>query len=502
MATYLIYNRRVPLASDLQDALREFSAAGPVELRDNGARVAPLSSLSWEVRGNSEKPLLHLWSENHNLTRRVLAITDHSEQRLALAVECFGRSKPDRLEFLRVEFDRSPVELSRDAFAESVKRLCEREFPDDSLESLSMAADLEHSLSGNFVRGVMRRAREARALFVVPDPQEAQDAARCLTFALLWLDRLQQSADRRAISGLRIVLPAGSAAPLAHLLAALRSDLRVELFERDAVMETLQKVDPSEVANFSSWLVPARESQALLHRACKEIEALLPAGSEAISLHANLETHEVIVRYRGLSCLRWHESGIFFGPRDMKTRLHPGNAKHIHAMFRELETYRHPLASDVRQPLFRMQSERWLEFLVREDVTRVDAMLEQQFAYTQVLAASGSEHGILDVLTATRSGRLAILELKTSEDPVLLLQAARYWLRVKRHAEQGDFPRYGYFPSIALQTAPPLIYLVGPALRFHPATSTLLRYLHPQIEVIRVGLAESWRRGLTVVLRQ
>src|SRR5579863_1026584 len=106
--------------------------------------------LSWEVRGNSDKPLLHLWSENHNLTRRVLAITSYSEQRLALAVECFGRSKPDRLEFLRVQFERSPVELSRDAFAESVRRLCEREFPDDSLESISASPDLEHSLSGNF----------------------------------------------------------------------------------------------------------------------------------------------------------------------------------------------------------------------------------------------------------------------------------------------------------------------------------------------------------------
>jgi len=492
----------VPLASDLQDALREFSAAGPVELRDNGARVAPLSTLSWEVRGNSEKPLLHLWSENHNLTRRVLAITDHSEQRLALAVECFGRSRPDRLEFLRVEFARSPVELSRDALAQDVQRLCEREFPDDSLEALSTAADLEHSLSGNFVRGVLRRAREAWALFVVPDFQQAHDAARCLTFALLWFDRLQQTAERRAISGLRIILPSASAAPLAQLLAALRSDLRVELFARHAVMETLQKIEPSEAANFSSRLVPARESQALLCRASQEIETLLPAECEAISLHANVGAREVIVRFRGLSCLRWHESGVFFGVRDMKTRLQPGNAKHVHAMFRELETYRHPLASDVRRPLFRMQPERWLEFLIRQDVTRVDATLEQQFAYTQVLAASGTEHGILDVLTATRCGRLAILELKASEDPVFLLQSVKYWLRIKRHAEQGDFLRCGYFPSITLQPAPPLIYLVGPALRFHPATSALLRYLHPQIEVIRVGLAESWRRGLTVVLRQ
>jgi len=36
--------------------------------------------MSWEVRGAGEKPLLHLWSEQFTLTRRVLAITDHSER--------------------------------------------------------------------------------------------------------------------------------------------------------------------------------------------------------------------------------------------------------------------------------------------------------------------------------------------------------------------------------------------------------------------------------------
>lgn len=60
--------------------------------RANGARVAPRSTLSWEVRGGSDKPLLHLWSENHKLTGRLLSSIDHSEQKLALAVKCFGRS--------------------------------------------------------------------------------------------------------------------------------------------------------------------------------------------------------------------------------------------------------------------------------------------------------------------------------------------------------------------------------------------------------------------------
>jgi hypothetical protein len=168
----------MPLATDLESALREFAAAGPAELRDNSARVAPLSTLSWEVRGNSDKPLLHLWSENHNLRRRVLAITDHSEEWLALAVECFGRIKPDRLEFLRTEFERSQAELSREVFAQVIGRICSNAFPDDTLESLSTAADLEHLLSGNYVQGVLRRGKTEWALLSAPEQPSAEDPAR------------------------------------------------------------------------------------------------------------------------------------------------------------------------------------------------------------------------------------------------------------------------------------------------------------------------------------
>jgi len=92
---------------------------------------------------------------------------------------------------------------------------------------------------------------------------------------------------------------------------------------------------------------------------------------------------------------------------------------------------------------------------VREDVTRIDPMLDARHAYAQVAAATGGEHGILDVLSVTRSGRVAILELKADEDRTFLLQTAKYWLRIKRHLEQRDFPRYGYFPGVVLQPATP-----------------------------------------------
>jgi hypothetical protein len=79
----------VKLAAELQTILQEFTPCGVVEVHENGGCVAPFSGTSWEVRGDGEKPLLHLWSEHFNFTRRVVAITDRSEQRLALAVERF-----------------------------------------------------------------------------------------------------------------------------------------------------------------------------------------------------------------------------------------------------------------------------------------------------------------------------------------------------------------------------------------------------------------------------
>ena len=169
------------LSAELQACLKEFTAVGAIEIRENGGRIAPFSGLSWEVRGASEKPLLHLWSENHNLTRRVLAITDHSDQRLALAVERFGRVKPDRLEFIRLEFERAQRELSREAFCDSLGHVLAQQFPDESVESLTSAPDLEHSISGNYVRGLLRRGSSHFAVLAVPDGESADtiESAAC-----------------------------------------------------------------------------------------------------------------------------------------------------------------------------------------------------------------------------------------------------------------------------------------------------------------------------------
>ncbi len=490
------------LSAELQACLKEFTADGAIEIRENGGRVAPFSGLSWEVRGASEKPLLHLWSENHNLTRRVLAITDHSEQRLSLAVERFGRSKPDRLEFIRLEFERAQRDLSREAFCSSLGPLLAEQFPDESVESLTSSPDLEHSISGNYVRGLLRRGSSHFAVLAVPDGESSDTTENSLTFALLWLERARTSNRRGNVTGLRLILPKGTARHLAHRAAALAQDVSLELYERDPIRETLEKIDPRRAGNQDTWLVPHRESQTLLDRSRSALDSIVALSPRAISLHPNVQSQEVLLRFRGLAFARWNDARVFFGCPDPCEELKPASLPALKNLLRQLENYRHPLATETRHALFRAQPERWLESLVREDVTRIDAAMDPRHVYSQVFAQAGGEHGILDLLAVTRTGRLAILELKASEHIHLPLQAAGYWLRIRRHLEQRDFARYGYFPGIELQPAPPLVYLVAPALRFHPSTDTLLRFLSPDMENTRVGLAESWRRGLRVVMRQ
>jgi hypothetical protein len=492
----------VEFAAELQASLQEFTASGVVEVRENDDSVTSFSGMSWEVRGSSEKPLLHLWSEQFTLTRRVLAITDHSERRLALAVERFGRTKPDRLEFIRREFERDAHELSRQEFRDHLTHLLAEQFPDETLESLTVSPDLEHSLSGNYARGVLRRGSSHVAVLAAPEGESADTADNSLTFALLWLTRLRHSRRRGAITGLRLILPKAAGRTGAQRLAALDPRFSVELYEHDASLNTLEKIDPRRAVNLDSWLVPRRESEALLYRAQPGLEAVIAMVPKAITVHPAAQSREVWLRFRGLPFAHWEDGRTFFGLNEAREEVTPSSRPALHRLLQELELQRHPLASDTRHTFYRMQPERWLESMVHNDVTRIDAGLDPRFVYTQVFANVGGEHGILDLLTVTRAGRLAILELKASEHIHLPLQAADYWLRVRRQLQSGEISRYGYFPGVELQQTPPIVYLVAPALRFHPSTDDLLKYLTPEMEVVRVGLAESWRRGLRVVMRQ
>jgi hypothetical protein len=487
---------------ELRASLQRLLASGPIEIRESGGRITPTMPVSWEVRGAGEKPLLHLWAENCNVTRRVLGITDQTDERVVLAVERFGRTAPERLEIVRLDFKRSPKEISREDFCEQLRRILAETFPDETVEKLSIAADLEHSLSRMYARGISRKGAARGAFLAVPEGETPDAVASSLTFALLWLERARQTGGQGNVSFLRLILPEGKSGLLAHQLGALNPRLSIQIYELNSLYERVERVDPCSHGNVNSWLVPRRESELLKGRADGALAAIVALAPEAISAHAVPQEQEVVLRFRGLPFARWQDGRVYFGGDGAWEELRRGNEDRLKQLVLSLQNCRNPLASSLQHPLYRAQAERWLQSMVMQDMSRVDVTLDPEHVYEQVFAQAGGQHGVLDLLGVTKTKRLAILELKATENPDLPLQAADYWVRIRRHQAQGDLARYGYFSGLQLQAAPPIVYLVAPALRFHPTTDTILRYLSPELEIIRVGLAESWRRGLRVVMRQ
>jgi hypothetical protein len=106
------------------------------------------------------------------------------------------------------------------------------------------------------------------------------------------------------------------------------------------------------------------------------------------------------------------------------------------------------------------------------------------------------------VLTVTREGRLAVVELKADEDIHLPLQGLDYWARVAWHHGRGEFQRFGYFDGRELSSEKPLLFLVAPALHVHPTTDILLRYISPEIDWEFAGIDERWREGVKVIFRK
>src|ERR1700686_1383538 len=490
------------LAEDLRASLQDIVVPGTIEIRENGSRVTSASPGSWEVRGNSEKPLLHLWSENYSVTRRLLARTDNTQDRLALAVERFGRVKPERMEIVRLERAPGPRDLSREAYCEQLRRILAEQFPDETLEKICVAQDLEHSLSKIYTRGILHRGSAQAAFLAVPEG-ESQDALESsLTYGFLWLEKSRQSAKRAALATLRLILPKGKSAILANRLRALDERLAVEVYELDPRRETLERVEPGASGNVASWLVPRRETQLLFDRASPALAPLISLSPDSVRAHASPHSQEVVLRFRGLAFARWQDNKIYFGSDSTWEELRPKNEPALKQLIANLQNFRNPLAGNVRHALYRAQAERWMQTLVCQDVTRIDIALDPDYVYEQVFAQVAGQHGILALLCVTRSRRLAILELKATENVDLPFQAADYWSRIRWHQSQGDFARYGYFPGLELQPAPPLVYLIAPALRFHPTTDILQRYLSRDMKIIRVGRAENWRHGLRVMFRQ
>jgi hypothetical protein len=490
------------LAAELERVLADVCAAGPAEVHENGEWLAALGGLQFKVCSQGEAALLHLWGAQQSLVRRVVRVAEQSPERVVLEVSRFGRARHAKLEFLSTGARHEDRRWGREQFRTRLHQLLTDQFPDETVDSLATGADLHHSISGSYTRGLMHRGSDAYAVLSAAPEEDAATIDGIMTFALIWLDRTRDRARGQSVRGLRLFLPRGTSAITAHRLTALASPQEIELYEYDPLHWRIRRIAISDAGNLETWLVPRREADQALTAALPEVERIQRLAPEAIHLAVTAPAQDVTLRFRGLEFARWRQGMVWFGLGDHQEMLTPEKWPALEKLVHQLETYRHPLATDTKHRLYRAQPERWLETMVAADPARMDARLDARNIYAQVPASSAGDRGIIDLLGVTRDGRLAVLELKASEDIQLVMQAVDYWLRVRWHHAQGDFRRYGYFQDVALQPKPPLLFLVAPVFRFHPSSDIVLRYLSRDIEVARIGLAENWRRGLRVIFRQ
>lgn len=474
-------------------------------MHEDGEWLAELATPRGELRFQGKSPLVHLWSEDRSLVRRVVRVAEASPQHLVLEVQRFGRTKPGKLELRRTDAPRAAGRVAREKFRARFRRLLEQSFPDSSVRDLTTAADLERSFSGLYTRGMQVEGAREWAVIGVSEGEDTATVEGILTFGLLWLDWMREHAERRAVAGLRVFIPVAAGPVLRHRIQALDASAGVELYEFSEREARVRRVGESDRGNVRSWLVPRRESEATLAAASEaihRIRGLVPEAADAIEARVVPERREVSLRFRGHEFARCAQGKILFGLGDDRRELREESQSGLEKILRELTQHRSGGSKETNHPLYRAAPEKWLETMILADPVRLDAQLEAHFLYSQVPALAAGERSVMDLLGVTRAGRLVVIELKASEDLHLPLQAVDYWLRVRWHQREGDFQRYGYFSGIELDSRPPLLWLVSPGLRFHPSTDVILKYLSQEIEITRIGLNETWRKGIQVIFRQ
>lgn len=501
----------------LTSALEGFlsGSSGAVVIED-GAVMFNLEQARYSVSGERNKCLLHLWSEERNVVRRVLDVESKGES-LRVTVQKMGQLRPTKLEICR-ERDARIVSArlrSRTVYQRILERVLGKSFPELTLAHISNAVDLEKSFGPIYSRGLLKRGQSGFAVLGVngQEPQGSIDAA--LTFGILWLEVCRTAnAGKLVVEGLKLFVPSGCSTLVRERMAHLnRAAAKWELYELEERAEELKPIEILDRGNILTRLVHCPNDAEIQERFAGPI-ALVRSVMAEVEVAA-LSPAEIAFRCHGLEVARARmsdrlavESGklrdvpeLVFGHGPVMRVLNDGNLEEFKQLIRSVGEVRHA-DGPKESRWWRLHPERWLESLVVKDVAALDDSLDARWRYSQVPAFSAADRAMIDVLTVNREGRLAVLELKADEDIHLPLQGIDYWARVAWHHARGEFQKFGYFAGRELAAGAPLLIMVAPALHVHPATDILLRYISPEIEWTLLGIDERWRSGVRVVFRK
>lgn len=198
------------MANEVADRVLEF-VAGCKEPAVLEAGEEPLvltaGQFSLDVAG--DRVFLEAWDDKRSLTRRLTRIVGRGPGKLEVEVQRLGKKAGSLLvvDRARPTNQRLDRQARRWQLRERLRRLLARQFHGWTITDLTAEADLEHTLSPAYARGMIRRGSSAWAVLGAPGDAGTADAA--LTFGLIWLDYLRRRETKAVVEGLCLLLPVG-----------------------------------------------------------------------------------------------------------------------------------------------------------------------------------------------------------------------------------------------------------------------------------------------------
>jgi hypothetical protein len=379
------------------------------------------------------------------------------------------------------------------------------------IERSALSPGMRRYQPGRYARIILRLPHERIAVTGTVAQSDPRNVDALFSSALLWFARIQASPVRPPINRLLIVVEQNILEGARQRQVLLRDHVRarIQLLQVDENWQQVESTSPWERKYL--WRKRLTRFPPLVETTAtdrvREIVAVAPAAIDAVA-----SRHGQTLRYHGLPFARarrvMDRDRLWFGveglPRQLLDDYHRAD---WNKLLHDLQQYRAAGCRERRHWFYRAAGEAWLESILRRDITKLDpgliiAPLHAQFrtSHGGPVRAGGARP--VDLLALRHDGRLVVIELKVSEDREHVFQGVDYWRRVEAHRRRGHISAAKLFDDREISDESPLVYLVAPALRFHPSFATLGRMIASDIEIYRFDINEDWRYGVRVVRRE
>lgn len=491
--------------SRMRYELERFLLGGAFELREDHKPITAVETGCAAAEVSYGKLILSCWGEGWSRSWRVLRFQSSAQ---ALRLDCakqMGRITCT-LELRRGDGEGNRSS-SREAFPAKLAALIEASFAGLRVERAVLRRDDKQSFTGLHARLLLKEQGRPVAAVGVASDESQRDVDATLGAGIVWLNALRERGAQ--VNRLMLFVPRGRSDTIAARLTAVNiKGASVSLYEVDEAQSAIQAVTPFDQGDLSDRLRRAAtrarwpHEQQLPLDAMMLVESIQRLAPDLIAVQCRGAWVSLTIHGLEFARVSLRRKLVEFGVGPTKEQLTPVNQSRLERLVAAVTAVRRANSINTHSVWFREQTERWLESILQRDIAAIDASLDARYAYSQVPAYRGEQRSFIDLLSATRDGRLVVIELKVAEDAEFPFQGLDYWLRIDWHRRRGDFARRGYFKQLQLADCPPLLYLVAPVFRFHATTRLIASTIAGDVPVTRIGINDDWRDSVRVLLSE